>query len=78
MLVPVFSIELLFLRWQIRTNTFKHFRRHANRFAQRGVRVNGFADIGWVAAHFDGECDFADQVACVRADDAAADHAMRF
>jgi hypothetical protein len=48
----------------------RHFGRHADRFAQRRVRVDGLADIDRVAAHFDGQADFADHVAGVRADDA--------
>jgi hypothetical protein len=42
------------------------------------VRVDGLADIHGVRAHLDGQRDFADHVACVRADDAAADDAMGF
>ena len=32
----------------------RHFRRHADALAQRGVRVNGFADVDRVCAHLDG------------------------
>jgi hypothetical protein len=39
--------------------------------------VDGVADIGGVAAHFDRQADFTDQVAGVGADDAATDDAMR-
>jgi hypothetical protein len=41
------------------------------------VRVDGLADIDCVAAHFDGQTDFADHVAGARADDGAADDAVR-
>jgi hypothetical protein len=47
--------------------------RHADAFAQGRVRVDGLADVDFVGAHLDGERDLADQVAGVRADDAAAD-----
>ncbi len=50
----------------------RHFRCHADAFAERWMRVDGFADVYCVCAHFDGEGDFADHVACVRADHAAA------
>ena len=50
----------------------RHFRRHAQAFAQRGVWVYGLADVDGVGAHFDGQCDLADHVAGVRADNAAA------
>ena len=30
-------------------------------------------DVGRIATHFDGQADFADQIARMRADDAAAD-----
>jgi hypothetical protein len=41
------------------------------------VRVNGLANIDCVAAHLDGQTDFADHVAGARADDGAADDAVR-
>ena len=50
----------------------RHFCRHAYALAQRGVRVNRLADVHRVGAHLDGQSDFADQVARVGADDAAA------
>ncbi len=56
----------------------RHFRRHADAFAQRRVRVDGLADIDGVGAHLDGQADFADHVAGARADDGAADDAMGF
>ena len=49
-----------------------NFRRHANAFAQRGVRVDGLADVHRVGAHFDGQSDLANHVACMGAHDAAA------
>ena len=50
----------------------RHFRRHANALAQRGVRVNGFADVDGVGAHLNGECNFTNHVARMRADHTAA------
>jgi hypothetical protein len=50
----------------------RHFRRHADALAQRRVRVNRLADIDRVGAHFNGQRNLADHVACVGADDAAA------
>ncbi len=44
---------------------------------QRRMRMDRLADVDRIAAHLDGEADFADQVARVRADDAAADAAVR-
>ena len=41
------------------------------------MRVDRLADVDRVGAHFDRQRDFADQVARVRADDAAADDAVR-
>ena len=63
----------LFLRWrQIRAAAMRHFRRHADALAQRGMRVDGLADVDGVGAHLDGQRHFADHVAGVRADHAAA------
>ena len=50
----------------------RHLRSHADAFAERGVRVDGFADVNRVCAHLDGQRDFADHVASVGADHAAA------
>jgi hypothetical protein len=50
----------------------RHLRRHANTLAQRGVGVNGFADVHRVCAHLDGQGNLANHVARVRADHAAA------
>ena len=50
----------------------RHFRRHADAFAQRGVWMDGFADVHSVCAHLDGQSDFANHVARVRAHHAAA------
>ena len=46
--------------------------RHADAFAQRGMRMDRLADVDLVGAHLDGQRDLADHVAGVRADDAAA------
>ena len=50
----------------------RHLRRHANAFAQRGVRVDGFADVHGVCAHLDSQRDLANHVARVGTDHAAA------
>ena len=76
-LVP--SLYVLFFLWrQISTHTFKHFGCHTNGLAKCRMRVNSLANIGWVTSHLDGERDFTDQITRVRADDTAADDAMRF
>ena len=40
--------------------------------------MDGFADVCRVAAHFDGQADFANHIAAVRADDTAADDTAGF
>jgi len=50
----------------------RHLSRHANALAQRGVGVNSLADVHGVGAHLDGQADFANHVACMRANHAAA------
>jgi chromosome condensin MukBEF ATPase and DNA-binding subunit MukB len=40
--------------------------------------MDRLADIGCVRAHLDRQTDFADQVAGIQTDDAAADDAMRY
>jgi hypothetical protein len=42
--------RLLLGRRQIRSTTMRHFRCHADAFAQRGVGVDGFADVHSVGA----------------------------
>ena len=37
----------------------RHFGGHADAFAQGRVSMDGFADVGGVATHFDGQADFA-------------------
>ena len=49
----------------------RHLRRHADAFAQRGVWVDGFADVHSVCAHLDGKSDLANHVTRVRTDHAA-------
>ena len=56
----------------------RHFCGHADRLAERWVRMDGLADIDGIAAHFDGQADFADHVAGTWADNGTTDHAMRF
>ena len=52
----------------------RHFRRHANGLAKRGVRVNRLTDVHRVRAHLDSQRDLANHVARMRADDAAAQY----
>ena len=49
----------------------RHLRHHAKAFAQRGMRVDRFADVHRVGAHLGGQCDLADHVARTEAHDAA-------
>src|SRR4249919_2815817 len=46
---------LLLLRRQVGAVPFEHFRRHADRLAQRRMRVDRLADVGRLAAHLDRE-----------------------
>ena len=50
----------------------RHLCRHANAFVQRGVGVDGFADVHGVCAHFNRQRNLANHVARMRADHAAA------
>ena len=50
----------------------RHLRRHANALAQRGVRVDGFANVHRISAHLNGQGNLPDHVASVGADHAAA------
>ena len=50
----------------------RNLRRHADAFAQRGVRVDGLADVHGVGAHLDGQGNLANHVARMPADHAAA------
>ena len=50
----------------------RHLCRHTNALAQRGVRVNCFADVHRVSTHFNSERNLSNHVAGVRADHAAA------
>ena len=49
----------------------RNLRRHANGYTQRGVRVDGLANVHRVGAHLDGQRDLSDHVAGMGADDAA-------
>src|SRR4029077_2960579 len=71
-----YFLVLLLLRRQIGTYAFEQFGRHADRFAQCGMRVDGLADVDRIASHLHGEADLADQVARMGADDAAAEQAV--
>ena len=64
-------LELPFCWRQIGTTAMCHLSRHADTFAQRRVRVNGFADIDCVCTHFNGQGNLANHVSCVGADHAA-------
>ena len=50
----------------------RHLRRHANALAQRGVRVDGFANVHRVRPHVDRQGNLANHVAGMGADHAAA------
>ena len=50
----------------------RHFRRHADALAQRGVGVDGLANVHAVRPHLNSQCNLADHVARVGADHAAA------
>ncbi len=50
----------------------RHLCRHADAFAQRGVGVDGFADVNRICAHLNRQSDLANHVARMRADHAAA------
>ena len=52
----------------------RHFSRHADGFPQRRVRVNRLADVHRVCTHLDGQVNFANHVARVGADHAAAEY----
>lgn len=56
--------------------TLEHFRCHADRLAQGRVWMNRFADVRWLASHFDREADFANEIACMGTNNAASDNAM--
>ena len=51
---------------QVGAHAFEYFRRHADRFAQRRMRMDRLADIDRIAAHLDREANLADQIARVR------------
>ena len=59
-------------RRQIRTTPMRHFRRHADAFTQRRMRVNRLADVAGIRAHPNGLCNLTDHVPRVGADHAAA------
>ena len=61
-------------RRQIRTTPMRHFRRHANAFAQRGMRMNRLADIHCISTHFNGQRNLANHVASMGANHAAAEN----
>ena len=57
---------------QIRATAVRHFRRHADRFPQCGMRVNGFADVDGICAHLYRQGHLTNHVTGVGADHAAA------
>ena len=65
--------RLLLARRQVGAGAVRDLGGHADRFAQRRMRVDRLADVHRVRAHLDGQRDLADHVAGVRADDAAAE-----
>src|SRR5688572_9943 len=74
---PGWSLRLLALRRQIRAGAVGDFSRHSDRLAQRRMRMNRLADVDRVGPHFNCERNLTDQIASVRADNAATDDAMR-
>ena len=50
----------------------RHLGRHASALAQRGVRVNGLADVYGICAHLNRQRNLANHVARMGADHAAA------
>jgi len=50
----------------------RQLRRHADAFAQRGVWVDGFADVHSVFAHLNRQCNLANHVTRMSAHHAAA------
>ena len=51
----------------------RHFCRHADALAQRGVWVDGLADIDSVCTHLNRQRNLTNHVACMCADNAAAE-----
>ena len=64
-------------RRQVGADALERFRGQSDRLAECRMRMNRLADVDRIGAHFHREREFADQVAGMRADDAAADDAMR-
>ena len=48
-----------------------HFGRHSDGLSQRGVWVNGLADVHGIRTHFDGQRDLTNHVARMRSHHAA-------
>ncbi len=67
-----YQVGLLACWWQVRAATVRHFRRHADTLAQRWMRVDGFADVDGISTHLNRQGHFANHVACMGADHAAA------
>ncbi|WP_240535794.1 hypothetical protein [Bradyrhizobium sp. STM 3809] len=55
---------------------FEQLGRHADRFAERRMRMDGLADIDRLATRLDAEPDRTDPIAGRGSDDAAADDAV--
>ena len=71
--------SLLFLprRRKVGAHALERLGGEPDRFGERRVRMDRAADVDRVRAHLDRERDLADQIARVRADDAAADDPVR-
>ena len=54
----------------------RHFRRHADALAQRGVGVDGLANVHAVRTHLNRQGNLANHVARMGADNAAAQDAV--
>ena len=61
---------------QVRGGTEEDFGSKAQGFAERGMGMDRFGDVGHGSPHFDGEHGLGNQLAGARADDAAAQHAL--
>src|SRR6516165_3145999 len=62
---------------EVGQRTFDRFRSARHRLGECWMRMNRESDIGRIRAALDRERDLADQLAGIRADDAAAEHPVR-
>jgi hypothetical protein len=63
-------------RDEIGDGPLEHLGRHGDRLRQRGMRVNGEADVMGIGAHLDRESCFRDQVASIWSNDATTNDAI--